>query len=121
MAQSMDVIERLSRVLIERKGADPQSSYVASLYRDGLDAILRKVAEESAETLLAAKDHAALNQREAARADALVGEVADLWFHTLVLLTHLEQKPEWVLDELARRFGTSGHVEKATRPASRNP
>ena len=112
----MDVIERLSRILIERKGADPQSSYVASLYRDGLDAILRKIAEESAETLLAAKDHSGLT-----RNDALVGEVADLWFHTLVLLTHLDQKPQWVLDELARRFGTSGHVEKATRPASRNP
>ena len=121
MAQTADVIADLARILVERKSADPQSSYVASLYRDGLDAILRKVAEESAETLLAAKDLAALQQKEGVRADALVGEVADLWFHTLVLLTHLEQKPQWVLDELARRFGTSGHVEKATRPASRNP
>ena len=78
--------------------------------------ILRKVAEESTETLLAAKAHAGR-----ARNDALIGEVADLWFHTLVLLTHLEQEPRWVLDELERRFGTSGLVEKATRPASRNP
>jgi len=117
----VNVIERLSRILVERKTADPSSSYVASLYRDGLDAILRKVAEESAETLLAAKDHAAAKPVAGARDDALVHEVADLWFHSLALLAYLDQKPEWVLDELERRFGTSGHAEKATRPASRNP
>jgi phosphoribosyl-ATP pyrophosphohydrolase len=117
----MNVIERLSRILIERRTADPNSSYVASLYRDGLDAILRKVAEESAETLLAAKDHAAAEHAPGARDDALVHEVADLWFHSLALLAYLDQKPEWVLDELERRFGTSGQAEKATRPASRNP
>ena len=116
----MDVIERLARILIERKTAAPESSYVASLYRDGLDAILRKVAEESTETLIAAKDHAADAAAGGARDDALVREVADLWFHTLVLLVHLGQKPEWVLEELEGRFGTSGHVEKASRPASRN-
>ena len=117
----MDVIERLARILIERKTAAPESSYVASLYRDGLDAILRKVAEESAETLLAAKGHAAADGAKGARDDALVREVADLWFHTLVLLAHLDQQPQWVLEELDRRFGTSGHAEKASRPASRKP
>jgi len=117
----VDVIERLARTLLERKSADPAASYVASLYRDGLDAILRKVAEESAETLLAAKDHAAAARARGTRDDALVHEVADLWFHTLVLLAHLDQNPQWVLDELEKRFGTSGHAEKATRPASRNP
>jgi len=111
----MDILERLTTILEQRRGADPKSSYVAKLYQDGLDRILKKVAEESAETLLAAKDHDGTG-----RDDALVHEVADLWFHTIVMLVHLDQKPAWVMEELERRFGTSGHVEKATRPASRN-
>lgn len=111
----MDILARLTTILEERRGADPKSSYVAKLYEDGLDRILKKVAEEAAETLLAAKDHAGEG-----RDDALVHEVADLWFHTMVMLVHLEQKPAWVLEALEARFGTSGHVEKASRPASRN-
>lgn len=111
----MDILARLATILEERRSADPDSSYVAKLYHGGLDRILKKVAEESAETLLAAKDHVGPG-----RDDALVHEVADLWFHTLVLLVHLEQEPAWVLEELERRFGVSGHVEKASRPASRN-
>jgi phosphoribosyl-ATP pyrophosphohydrolase len=111
----MDLFDRLTTTLEARRGADPEASYVAQLYRDGLDRILRKVAEECAETLLAAKDHAGDGRDE-----ALVGEVADLWFHTLVLLVHLGQKPAWVVEELERRFGISGHAEKAGRPASRN-
>ena len=65
------------------------------------------------EVLLAAK-----NADPTRRDDALVGEVADLWFHTLVLLIHLQQQPRWVLEELERRFGVSGHTEKAGRTAS---
>ena len=107
------IIERLTQVLEARKGAAADSSYVASLYAAGLNKILEKVAEESAETLLAAKDASGKG-----RDDALIGEVADLWFHTLVLLVHQNQKPDWVLAELERRFGTSGHDEKAGRRAS---
>jgi phosphoribosyl-ATP pyrophosphohydrolase len=111
----MDIIEALTRVLEERRGADAKSSYVASLYAAGLDRILKKVAEEAGEALVAAK-----NVDGTQRDDALIGEVADLWFHTMVMLVHLEQRPVWVLDELARRFGVSGHLEKAGRTTSQN-
>ncbi len=102
-----DIIGELYAVLEARKSADPGSSYVASLYRKGLDAILKKVGEESAETLIAAK-----NPDD----DALMRELADLWFHTLVLMAQRGIRPEQVTGELARRFGTSGHAEKAARP-----
>lgn len=105
-----DIIEALTAVLAERRGADPGSSYVASLHARGLNRILEKVGEEATETILAAKD-----ADPAQRDDALIGEVADLWFHCLVMLTHLNQDPGWVLEELAQRFGTSGHQEKARR------
>lgn len=105
-----DVIEALTRVLKERRGGDPDASYVASLYQRGLNRILEKVGEEATETVLAAKD-----TRAGERDEALIGEVADLWFHTLVMLVHLEQEPRWVLEALAGRFGTSGHAEKADR------
>jgi len=108
-----DVIDALTRVLEQRRGADPATSYVASLYADGIDRILKKVAEEAGEVLLAAK-----NAEPGSRNDALIGEVADLWFHTLVMLVHLQQRPQWVLEELQRRFGVSGHTEKAGRTAS---
>jgi phosphoribosyl-ATP pyrophosphohydrolase len=108
-----DVIDALTSVLDQRRGADPATSYVASLYAQGIDQILKKVAEEAGEVLLAAK-----NADPAERSDALVGEVADLWFHTLVMLIHLNQRPQWVLAELQRRFGVSGHSEKAGRTAS---
>ncbi len=101
-----DVLIRLSEVLDARKGADPESSYVAKLYAKGLDAILKKVGEEATETVMAAKD---------GQPDKLVHEVADLWFHTLVLLAHQGLGPELVLAELDRRFGLSGIVEKAGR------
>lgn len=101
-----DVLIRLSEVLDARKGADPESSYVAKLYAKGLDAILKKVGEEATETVMAAKD---------GQPDKLVREVADLWFHTLVLLAHQGLGPELVLAELDRRFGLSGIVEKAGR------
>lgn len=101
-----DVLIRLSEVLDARKGADPESSYVAKLYAKGLDAILKKVGEEATETVMAAKD---------GQPDKLVREVADLWFHTLVLLAHQGLGPELVLAELDRRFGLSGIAEKAGR------
>lgn len=100
------VLARLGRILEERKQAPAESSYVAGLYRSGLDAILKKVGEEAAETLIAAK-----NGSEA----AVIHEVADLWFHTLVMLSFMELGPEAVLAELDRRFGRSGLEEKASR------
>jgi phosphoribosyl-ATP pyrophosphohydrolase len=102
-----DVLERLADVLEARKQADPDSSYVARLYAKGLDAILKKIGEEATETVMAAKDGVA---------DQIVYEVADLWFHSLVLLAHQGLRPEQVLAELDRRFGLSGITEKASRP-----
>jgi len=101
-----DVLTRLAEVLEARKGADPDSSYVAKLYAKGLDAILKKVGEEATETVMAAKD---------GDPDKLVHEVADLWFHTLVLLAREGLGPDAVLAELDRRFGLSGLDEKAGR------
>jgi phosphoribosyl-ATP pyrophosphohydrolase len=101
-----DVLERLSYVLQERRRADPRDSYVASLYAKGLDAILKKIGEEATETVMAAKD---------GTADQIVHEVADLWFHCLVLLVHQGLGPEAVMKELERRFGASGIEEKAGR------
>ena len=103
---AQDVLVRLARVLEERKGADPDASYVARLYAKGLDGILKKIGEEATETVMAAKDWAA---------ERLVCEIADLWFHCLVLLAHQGLGPEPVLAELARRFGISGIEEKASR------
>lgn len=103
-------LNELAAVLEERKHADPESSYVARLYREGLDGILKKVVEESFEVTMAAKE----GNRE-----QLVYETADLWFHTLVLLSHQGLGPRDVLEELKRRFGTSGLVEKARREKSK--
>jgi len=102
-----DVLRRLGRVIAERRGADPATSYVAGLFAKGGDAILKKVAEEAAETLLAAKDGDKLN---------IVRETADLWFHSLVLLAWHGVGPEDVLAELQRREGVSGLDEKKSRP-----
>jgi phosphoribosyl-ATP pyrophosphohydrolase len=101
-----DILERLSLVLEERKQAAPDSSYVAKLYAKGLDAILKKVGEEATETVMAAKD---------GEPKKIVYEVADLWFHTMVLLAHQGLGPDAVLAELDRRFGLSGIAEKAAR------
>ena len=101
-----DVIEKLTEVLKERKGADPSSSYVASLYSKGLDKILKKVGEESAETIIAAKD---------GKKEEIVYETADLWFHTMVMLVEQGIEPNDVLKELERRFGLSGIDEKNSR------
>lgn len=108
-----DVLDTLARVLEERKQAAPESSYVASLYHKGLNKILEKVGEECMETLIAAKDAA-----NSGATDDLVYETADLWFHSLVMLSHFNVHPDAVLNELARRFNVSGHAEKAARPPS---
>jgi len=103
---SQDVLEQVYEVLQSRVGADPSSSYAASLYHKGLDAILKKVGEEATETVMAAKD---------GHADKIIYEIADLWFHTMVLLVQQGLNPQQVLDELDRRMGTSGLAEKASR------
>ncbi len=107
-----DTLERLAAVLESRRTADPSSSYVAQLHHRGLNKILEKVGEEATETLLAAKD---VEADDAKSRQDLVGEVADLWFHSLVMLSHLDIDHREVLAELARRFGVSGLDEKASR------
>ena len=101
-----DTLNRLAGVLEQRKGADPDSSYVAKLYGKGLDAILKKIGEEATETVMAAKD---------GDHEKIVYETADLWFHSMVLLAHQGLHPDDVLRELDRRFGLSGLAEKASR------
>ncbi len=103
---SNDVINQVHEVLKSRLNADENTSYVASLYSKGLDAILKKVGEEATETVMAAKD---------GDAEKIIYEVADLWFHTMVLLAQQGLEAEQVVDELARRMGTSGLAEKAAR------
>ena len=104
-----DVLKQLTEVLEQRKAGNPDDSYVASLHARGLDKILEKVGEESTEVILAAKNSASGSRRE------LIAEMADLWFHSLVLLSHLELSADDVLAELERRFGLSGLEEKASR------
>lgn len=101
-----EILRRLSGTIAARRQADPSTSYVASLFARGEDAILKKLAEEAAETVLAAKDGDKLH---------IVRETADLWFHSLVLLAWHGLKPDDVLAELRRREGVSGIEEKASR------
>lgn len=107
---SNDVLAELAATLEARKSSQPDQSYVASLHAKGLNKILEKVGEESIETILAAKD-----AKVSGDTTDLVYETADLWFHTLVMLSHLNLGPEAVLEELARRFNLSGLEEKASR------
>ena len=102
-----DIIQRLTDALEARKGADPQTSYVAKLYSKGMNSILKKVGEEAAETIIAAKDGSK---------EDLIYETADWWFHTMVMLAQAGLNAQDVLDELARREGLSGIAEKASRP-----
>ena len=108
-----DVLKQLDQVLEARKNQSADSSYVASLYEKGLEKILKKIAEESSETVMAAKDleHQPNNENR----DHLVYEISDLWFHTMVLLASQNLSSEDVTAELQRRFGLSGHEEKARR------
>jgi phosphoribosyl-ATP pyrophosphohydrolase len=108
-----DVLQQLSVTLRQRRQADPAESYVASLHEQGLNRILEKVGEEAVEVILAARDA----QQDGSR-DALVGEVADLLFHCMVMLSHLDGDIDEVLDCLHQRFDTSGLAEKASRQAS---
>jgi len=106
-----DTLARLADVIESRRpaaGGDPEKSYVARLFTKGTDAILKKVGEEATEVVMAAKDGAR---------ERLVGEVADLWFHSMIALAHLGARPEDVLAELARREGLSGLEEFALRKA----
>lgn len=110
---SSDALARLAATIETRKprhGGDPQASYVARLLHKGPDAFLKKIGEEATEVVMAAKDvdHGGDKAK-------LVGEVADLWFHSLIALAHYELSPADVIAELVRREGTSGIQEKAMR------
>ena len=105
---SEDILRELAQQLEARKTADPADSYVASLYHKGRDTILKKVGEEATETILAGTGD---NDQH------LIYETADLWFHTLVMLAERGLGPQDVLTELRRRYGQSGHAEKAARDA----
>jgi len=108
-----DILQQLSATLEQRRSAEPGESYVADLHHRGLNRILEKVGEEATEVILAAKDVDRGGDRE-----ALIGEVADLWFHSMVMLSHLDANVEEVLDCLEQRFGLSGHAEKAARSST---
>ncbi len=101
-----DTLHYLTQILEERRSADPASSYVASLHKKGLDTILKKVGEEATETVIAAKD---------GDKQQIIYETADLWFHSMVMLSHFDLTSDDVLNELKRRFDTSGIAEKAAR------
>jgi len=103
---SDNTLEQLTQTLEQRKNADPDSSYVAKLHHKGLDAILKKVGEEATETILASKG---------GKKEEIIYETADLWFHSLVMLSHHGLSHNDILNELARRFNLSGLEEKANR------
>lgn len=104
------ILSELDKVLEARKHQSPDESYVASLYHKGLDQILKKIGEEATETVMAAKDVAQSEDK-----NPLIYEIADLWFHTLVLLSQQGSSSDAILLELQKRFGLSGHEEKANR------
>ena len=113
-----DALVRLAAIIESRKpgrGGNPETSYVARLLHQGPDAFLKKIGEEATETVMAAKDIDRADTAEARR--KMVGEVADLWFHTLIALAHYGLRPADVIAELERREGTSGIEEKALRKA----
>jgi phosphoribosyl-ATP pyrophosphohydrolase len=110
-----DVLQQLANTLAARRDADPEKSYVAALHRKGLNKILEKVGEEATEVILAAKDAESGGDRE-----AVIGEVADLWFHSMVMLSHLDLEVEDVMRCLRDRLGVSGLEEKAARDARGN-
>ena len=105
-----DVLKKLTDVLEARRNASPEESYVSSLHHKGLNKILEKVGEESIEAILAARD-----AEQSGETDKLIYETADLWFHSLVMLSHLGENAQSVLDELEQRFDLSGLEEKANR------
>ena len=101
-----DILAELTEVLEARKSADASSSYVANLHHKGLNKILEKIGEEATETIIAAKDR---------DKEEVIKETADLWFHSLVMLSHLGLSAADVLAQLEKRFGLSGIEEKASR------
>jgi phosphoribosyl-ATP pyrophosphohydrolase len=105
-----DILERLAEVVESRKSGDPEKSYVARLFAKGPDAILKKIGEEATEAVMAGKDGERLR---------IVGEVADLWFHCIIMLAQFGLRPADVLAELRRREGISGVDEKAARADTR--
>jgi phosphoribosyl-ATP pyrophosphohydrolase len=116
---SSDTLARLDAVIESRKpaqGGDPEKSYVARLFSKGPDSFLKKIGEEATEVVMAAKDldHAA---QDPALQKAFIGEMADLWFHSMITLSHFGLSTQDVLQELARREGLSGLDEKALRKA----
>ena len=114
-----DSLQRLAQIIESRKaanGGDPDTSYVARLLHKGPDAFLKKIGEEATETVMAAKDIDRGGPTPELK-DKLVGEVADLWFHSLIALAHYGLSPLDVIAELERREGTSGIEEKALRKA----
>ena len=114
-----DSLTRLAHIIESRKvanGGDPETSYVARLLHKGPDAFLKKIGEEATETVMAAKD-LDYNPATLERKACLVGEVADLWFHSMIALAHYGLNPADVIAELERREGTSGMEEKALRKA----
>ena len=102
----MSFLDELANTLESRRGADPSTSYVAKLFNAGQDAVLKKVGEEATETILAAKN---------GDKQHLIRETADLWFHSMIMLTQAGLRPSDVIDELKRREGISGLTEKAAR------
>lgn len=112
-SEQIEILDYLGQMMAERKVADPDSSYVAKLYEKGLNKILEKIGEESIETIIAAKDFKSEPQED--NKNDLIYEVADLWFHSIVMLGYFDLQPQVILNELARRQGLSGLVEKANR------
>lgn len=112
-SEQVEVLDYLGKMMAERKQADPESSYVAKLYHKGLNKILEKIGEESFETVIAAKEYQAHASED--NKNDLIYEVADVWFHTVVMLGYFDLDVQLVLNELARRQGLSGLVEKASR------
>jgi phosphoribosyl-ATP pyrophosphohydrolase len=107
-----NIIDELTEILEQRKTASTKESYVANLHAQGINKILEKVGEEAIETIIAAKDHdKTIDQSR----EAVIHETADLWFHTMVMLSHLDLEPRKVLEELEKRFNISGLEEKAAR------
>jgi len=108
-----DVLRELNAILEQRRNADPDSSYVAQLHEKGLNKILEKVGEETTEVILAAKD-----AQNSGSCEQLLSETADLWFHCMVMLSHLGTNSDAVLKILEQRFNQSGLAEKAARQTS---
>jgi len=106
MSERDDIVQAVYQVIQERKNASADSSYTASLFRKGIDKILKKIGEEATEVVIAGKG---------GKREEIVYETADLFFHTLVLLGYYDIDPEEIHEELRRRFGTSGIAEKASR------